>query len=63
MMGTWFLGTALGNLAAGQIGGRLGSDVTTMPAEFTRMALIGAGAGAAMLLMAPLIRRWSGTAR
>ena len=63
MMGTWFLGAALGNLAAGRIGGHIGSDVATMPAEFTRMTLIAAIAGAAMLLLTPLFRRWMGGVR
>ncbi len=63
MMGTWFLGAALGNLAAGLIGGHIGSDVATMPAEFTRMTLISAVAGGAMLLLAPLFRRWMGGVR
>jgi POT family proton-dependent oligopeptide transporter len=63
MMGTWFLGTAVGNLAAGRIGGHIGSDVATMPAEFLRMAIIGVGAGAVMLVLSPLFRRWMGGIR
>jgi len=63
MMGTWFLGAALGNLAAGRIGGHIGSDVNTMPSEFTRMTLIAAGAGVVMLLLAPLFKRWMGNVR
>ena len=58
MMGMWFLGTAMGNLAAGLIGGRIGSAVATMPAEFTHMALYGIGAGVLMMLLSPVIRRW-----
>jgi POT family proton-dependent oligopeptide transporter len=34
LMGMWFLATAIGNLAAGQIGGHMGSDVHTMPTNF-----------------------------
>jgi proton-dependent oligopeptide transporter, POT family len=63
MMGTWFLGAAVGNLAAGRIGGHIGSDVATMPSEFLRMALIGVGAGAVMLVLSPLFRRWMGGIR
>ena len=63
MMGTWFLGTALGNLAAGRIGGRIGSDVATMPAEFLNMTLFGVGTGAVVLLLSPLFRRWMGGIR
>ena len=60
MMGLWFLGTALGNLAAGQIGGRIGSDVTTMPAEFLHMTLIGVISGGIVLLLSPIFKRWMG---
>ncbi len=60
MMGMWFLGTAMGNLAAGLIGGRIGSAVATMPAEFTHMALYGIGAGVLMMLLSPVFRRWMG---
>jgi POT family proton-dependent oligopeptide transporter len=63
MMGMWFLGTALGNLAAGQIGGRIGSDVTTMPAEFLQMTMYAAGLGLLMLVLSPLLRRWMGGIR
>ena len=63
MMGMWFLGTALGNLAAGQIGGRIGSDVSTMPAEFLQMTLYAVGVGLLMLVLSPLLRRWMGGIR
>jgi POT family proton-dependent oligopeptide transporter len=63
MMGTWFLGAAVGNLAAGRIGGHIGSDVTTMPSQFMRMTMIGVGAGAVMLLLSPVFRRWMGGVR
>jgi POT family proton-dependent oligopeptide transporter len=63
MMGMWFLGTALGNLAAGQIGGRIGSDASTMPAEFLQMTLYAAGLGLLMLVLSPLLRRWMGGIR
>jgi proton-dependent oligopeptide transporter, POT family len=63
MMGTWFLGAAIGNLAAGRIGGHIGSDVTTMPAEFLHMTLIAVGGGVAMLVLSPVFRRWMGDVR
>jgi POT family proton-dependent oligopeptide transporter len=60
MMGTWFLATALGNLAAGLIGGEIGSGaIEAMPQRFLWMALIGGGAGAVMLLIAMLLRKRS----
>jgi POT family proton-dependent oligopeptide transporter len=60
LMGMWFLATAIGNLAAGQIGGHIGSDVNTMPTEFLHMTLYGVGCGVLLLLFGPLLRRWMG---
>jgi POT family proton-dependent oligopeptide transporter len=61
MMGTWFLGAAVGNLFAGLIGGHIGSlEADAMPAELMKMVLIGAGSGLAMLLFARPIRNWMG---
>lgn len=57
MMGTWFMGAAIGNLAAGLIGGEIGSGVAQMPAQFLDMALIGCVAGGAMLLIGRLLPR------
>jgi len=58
MMGTWFLATALGNLAAGLIGGEMGSgSIDAMPDRFLHMALIGGGAGLVMLLIAFVLRQ------
>lgn len=61
MMGTWFLGAAVGNLFAGLIGGHVGSsDAAAMPAQFLQMALVGGGAGLLLLLVvAPLVRKWT----
>ncbi len=55
MMGTWFMGAALGNLVAGLIAGR----IETLPPEqlFTVVAAIVVGAGLLFLLFAPLINR------
>ncbi|MBK7251703.1 MAG: peptide MFS transporter [Gammaproteobacteria bacterium] len=64
MLGTWFLGAAVGNLFAGLIGGHVGaSDASAMPEEFLQMALIGAGAGVALLMIARPVRRWMGEFR
>ena len=59
MMGTWFLGTAVGELAAGLIGGEVASgSLATMSAQFFHMGLVGCGAGLAMLLFARPLRSW-----
>jgi POT family proton-dependent oligopeptide transporter len=61
MMGTWFLGAALGNLAAGLIGGHIGGgEVSAMPGQFLTMAFVAGGAGLVMLLASPVIRRMTG---
>jgi len=61
MMGTWFLGAAVGNSAAGLIGGHVGSsDVGAMPDQFMQMILIGGGAGVFLLALSPVIRKWMG---
>ena len=61
MMGTWFLGLALGNLFAGLMGGHIGSlEATELPAELMKMVLIGCGAGVAMLVFSRPIRNWMG---
>jgi POT family proton-dependent oligopeptide transporter len=61
MMGTWFLGAAVGNLFAGIIGGHIGSaEIGEIPAQLMRMTLIGGGAGLLMLVFARRIRSWMG---
>ncbi|MFO1426808.1 MAG: peptide MFS transporter [Steroidobacteraceae bacterium] len=61
MMGTWFLGAAVGNSVAGLIGGEIGSSAAAaMPAQFQQMLWIGAGAGVLMLLASRVLRRWMG---
>jgi POT family proton-dependent oligopeptide transporter len=61
MMGTWFMGMAIGNLAAGLIGGEVGGgSVTEMPAQFLHMALIGGATGVLLLLIARPVRAWMG---
>ena len=64
MMGTWFLGSAVGNLFAGIIGGHIGSaEAERVPAQLMQMTLIGAGAGLLMLVFARSIRSWMGGVR
>jgi POT family proton-dependent oligopeptide transporter len=64
MMGTWFLGAALGNLAAGVIGGHVGGgSVNEMPGQFLTMAFVGGGAGLAMLAASPWIKKMMGGVR
>ncbi|SFF56861.1 proton-dependent oligopeptide transporter, POT family [Fontimonas thermophila] len=63
MMGTWFLGAAVGNLAAGLIGGHVGAgSIEAMPGQFLNMALIGGTAGIVLLLFSGVIKRMMGTA-
>jgi proton-dependent oligopeptide transporter, POT family len=61
MMGTWFLGAALGNLVAGLVGGHVGSgSVNEMPSQYLTMAFIGGGGGLAMLVASPWIKKMMG---
>ncbi|HEX6999403.1 MAG TPA: peptide MFS transporter [Gammaproteobacteria bacterium] len=61
MMGTWFLGAAVGNLFAGLIGGHIGAaEASEMPGQLLQMTLIGAAAGGLMLLFSRPIKRWMG---
>jgi proton-dependent oligopeptide transporter, POT family len=62
MMGTWFLGTAIGNLIAGLAGGDVGSEVNGMPGKFLQMTLIGVVSGLVMFLISGKLRRWMGSA-
>jgi POT family proton-dependent oligopeptide transporter len=55
MMGTWFMGTALGNLLAGLVAGQI---ATLPPAQlFSVTAGIAVGTGILFMLFTPLIRR------
>jgi POT family proton-dependent oligopeptide transporter len=61
MMGTWFLGAAIGNTVAGLVGGEVGSGgAEAMPGQFLLMLAIGGGAGVVVLLLSPLLRRMMG---
>ena len=64
MMGTWFLGTAMGNTIAGLVGGQFAeAKVPDMPHIFLVMTLIGAGAGVFILLISRSLRGWIGDAK
>jgi POT family proton-dependent oligopeptide transporter len=61
MMGTWFLGTAIGNTIAGLVGGEFAeAKADQMPHIFLVMTLIGAGAGVIILLLSRPLRGWIG---
>ncbi len=61
MMGTWFLGAAIGNTVAGLVGGHTGTlTQDQLPQQFWIMTLIGGGAGVVILLLARPLRAWIG---
>jgi POT family proton-dependent oligopeptide transporter len=61
MMGTWFLGAAIGNTVAGLVGGHTASlTQADLPSAFWTMTLIGGGAGVFILLIARGLRGWIG---
>ncbi len=58
MMGVWFVATALGNLIAGQVAGRLeGLEPSPL---FGSVALIIGATGLVALLASPFVKRWGG---
>jgi POT family proton-dependent oligopeptide transporter len=61
MMGVWFMGSALGNLLAGLVGGRFES--LPLPSLFGSIAAIVAGAGLLFLLFSRVIDRMAGGVR
>ena len=64
LMGTWFLGTAMGNTIAGLVGGQFAeAKAPEMPHIFLLMTLIGAGAGVLILLVSRGLRGWIGDAK
>jgi POT family proton-dependent oligopeptide transporter len=64
MMGTWFLGTAMGNTIAGLVGGQFAeAKAPEMPHIFLVMTLIGGGAGVLILLVSRSLRSWIGDAK
>ena len=61
MMGTWFLGAAVGNALAGLIGGHVGSgEAAAMPAQFLHMCFIAGGAGLILILGSPWLKKLAG---
>ncbi len=61
MMGTWFMGAALGNLIAGLVAGQF--ETLPLPELFGTVAYFALGAGVLFLLMTPLLRKLSGGIR
>ncbi|HEY0975122.1 MAG TPA: peptide MFS transporter [Solimonas sp.] len=61
MMGTWFMGAALGNLIGGLIAGYFGDDsVAEMPQRFMTVFLTTAGLGVLLALFVGPIKRLAG---
>jgi POT family proton-dependent oligopeptide transporter len=58
MMGTWFMGSALGNLIAGMVAGRM--ETLLLPELFGNVAFVAVGAGFVFLLFTPVIRKLTG---
>ena len=58
MMGTWFMGAALGNLIAGLVAGQF--ETLPLPELFGNVAYIALGAGVIFLLLTPFLRRMAG---
>ncbi|HET6655119.1 MAG TPA: peptide MFS transporter [Gammaproteobacteria bacterium] len=51
MMGTWFMGAALGNLVAGLVAGNIiGDNAADMPTIFMKGTILGVGAGLLMII-------------
>jgi POT family proton-dependent oligopeptide transporter len=61
MMGTWFMGSALGNLIAGLVAGRI--ETSPLPELFGTVAVISIGAGVLYLIFTPLIKKLIGDIR
>ncbi len=61
MMGVWFMGSALGNLLAGLVGGQFES--LPLPGLFGAIAMIAAGAGLFFLVGSRIIDRMAGGVR
>jgi proton-dependent oligopeptide transporter, POT family len=61
MMGIWFLGTALGNLIAGQIAGDFGpNDLQAFPAQYWQIVMTTGGTGLLLLLLTRPVRKLMG---
>jgi proton-dependent oligopeptide transporter, POT family len=60
MMGTWFLGSSLGNLIAGVLAGRIKMDAARpQPGDFMGMLWMPLIAGVVLIALSPWIKRWS----
>jgi POT family proton-dependent oligopeptide transporter len=58
-MGVWFLSLALGNNLAGLLAaGNEATSLASLPAYFLKMFGWGACSGLALLVLAPLLKRW-----
>jgi len=55
MMGVWFMGTSLGNLIAGLLGGMF--DSLPLPKLFGAVALVAGGAGLLLLMFSPPLKK------
>lgn len=61
MMGTWFMGAALGNLIAGLVAGEFtGQNVAEMPENFMRAVILGVGAGLLMIIFLKPLKKLMG---
>jgi POT family proton-dependent oligopeptide transporter len=58
MMGTWFMGAALGNLIAGLVAGQF--ETLPLPDLFGNVAYLALGAGIVFLLLTPFLRKMTG---
>ena len=58
MMGTWFMGAALGNLIAGLVAGQF--ETLPLPELFGNVAYIALGAGVLFLLLTPWLKKLIG---
>ena len=58
MMGTWFMGSALGNLIAGLVAGQF--ETLPLAELFGNVAFVGLGTGVLFLLFSPLLNRLTG---
>jgi len=64
MMGTWFAGTALGNLLSGLIAGHLGADdIASAPHRYLMIFALACALGLLMAIMAKPIQRMMGGVR
>lgn len=57
MMGTWFLGMAIGNLFAGLMGGEA-ATISAMHTQFLHVTVMGVVAGVVMLAISRPVYRW-----